>query len=207
MKRLILYGLAMLLAFAFGFGVDRLVKYSPDNEVAPVQQLPPAALNVNPVPATPVIPIATIAPAPSATPNPTLILDYDREKIVRFGIFYINGRTPREFADFDSIELDLIGAEPPYDGYISVNTVSAPGRYDRAIAMFALVTERRLLFVTSRTRKSEVEYRFDGEFLTKDLRSMEGKNKAALRGTLTKMKNGRKIAERVVSFRVEHMGC
>lgn len=206
MKRFVLYGLAMLLTFAFGFGVNRLVQYSPGNEVAPVVTLPPAELNIVPVHATSGIPITAVAAEPSATPKPTLILDYDRKKIVRYGIFYINGRMPREFADFDSIELDLVGAEPPY-GYISINTVSASEHYDGAIATFALVTERRLFFVTSPTRESEVEYRFDGEFLTKDLWSTKGQAKEALRGTLTKTKNGRKIAERVVSFRVEHMGC
>jgi len=114
---------------------------------------------------------------------------------------------PSEFADFYSIELDLTGAEPSYNGYISVNTTSAPDRYDAARATFALVTERRIFFVTSPTRESEVEYRFDGEFLTKDLSSVESKDKVALRGTLTKTKNGRKVAECVVSFRVEHLGC
>ena len=204
MKRFNLYGLVMLLTFAFGFGVERLIQYRPGNEVAPVSQLPPAELNVIPVPATSVI---SIAAEPSGPPTATLILDYDRKKIIRYGIFYIYGRTPREFADFHSIELDLIGAEPPYNGYISINTVLAVDRYDQAMSTFALVTERRLFFVTSPTRESEFEYRFDGEFLTKDLNSMEGENKAALRGTLTKTKNGRKIAERVVNFRVEHMGC
>ena len=207
MIRFILYGLVMLLTFAFGFGLERLVHYNPATDVLPVAQLPAAEQNVIPVPATSLMPIATIAAEPSAMPKATLILDYDRKRVVRYGIFYIYGQTPSEFADIDSIELDLIGAEPPYDGYISINTVSAPDRYDGATATFALVTERRLFFVTSSTRESEVEYRFDGEFLTKDLNFIEGKNKPALRGTLTKTKNGRKIAERMVSFRVEHMGC
>jgi hypothetical protein len=205
MKRFILYGLAMLLTFAFGFGVDRLHQYQPGKKVARVAKLPPAELNVIPVPATSVMPIATIAA--SGMPHPTLILDYDRKKILRHGIFFIHGHRPRDFADLDSIELDLIGSEPPDNGYISVNTVSALVGYDWARATFALVTERRLFFVTSPTRESEVEYRFDGEFLTNDLESMQGKNKAALRGTLTKTKNGRKIAEAVISFRVQHMGC
>jgi hypothetical protein len=207
MKRFVLYGLVMLLTLAFGISADRLIHYRPGNEVASVAQRPPAELNVLPVPATPGIPIATIAAESSTTPHPILILDYDREKFVRHGIFYIDGRMPSEFADFHSIELDFTGSEPFYDGYISVNTTSGPDRYDAAMATFALVTERRVFFVTSSTRESEVEYRFDGEFLTKDLSSVESKDKAALRGTLTKTKNGRKIAERVFSFRVEHLGC
>lgn len=206
MKRFVLYGLVMLLTLASGISADRLIHYRPDHEVASVAQLPPAELNVLPVPATPGIPIATIA-TESTTPDPILIRDYDREKFVRHGSFYIDGPMPGEFADFHSIELDLTGSEPFYDGYISVNTTSGPDRYDAAMATFALVTERRVFFVTSSTRESEFEYRFDGEFLTKDLSSLESKDKAALRGTLTKTKNGRKIAERVFSFRVEHLGC
>lgn len=206
MRRFIFYGLVMLLTFASGFGLERLVQ-NLATEVAPVAPLPGAEQNVIPVPEESVLPIATIAAEPGANPKATLIRNYDRKKIIRYGIFYFYGGTPNEFADVDSIELDLIGAEPPYDGYISINTVSASDRSEVAMATFAFATERRLFFVTSATRESEVEYWFDGEFLTKDLYFMEGKNKPALRGTLTKTKNGRKIAERVVSFRVDHMGC
>ena len=202
MRHFILHGLVMLFTFASGFGLERLIQYNR----TPVAKLP-AEQKVVPVPAASVVPAATIAAEPSAMPGETLILDYDRKRIVRYGIFYIYGRAPREFADVQSIELDLIGAEPPYDGYIFINTYSAPDRNDGAGATFALVTERRLFFVTSSTRESKVEYRFDGEFLTKDLKSMQGKNAPALRGTLTKTRNGRTIAERVISFRVDHMGC
>ena len=206
MKRFLLYVLVLLLTFAFGVGLERVTRYRFANEVAPVAQLPPGEQHIIPVPTTSVTPATAINAEPSP-PTPTLIRDYDRKNIIRYGIFYIHGRAPREFADFDSIELDLIGAEPPYDGYISINEVFAVDQYDRAMATFAFVTERRLFFVTSPTRESGVEYWFDGEFLTNDLYSMQGKNKAALRGTLTKTKDGRKIAERVISFRVEHFGC
>lgn len=206
MKRFLFYGLVMLVTFALGCGLEQVIRYRLANEVAPVAQLPPAEQYIIPFPATPVTPAAAVNAEPSQ-PTPTLIFDYDRKKLIRFGIFYVHGRAPRDFADFHSIELDLIGAEPPYDGYISINTVSGVDQYDSAKAQFAFVTERRLFFVTSPTRGSGVEYWFDGEFLTNNLHSMQGKNKAALRGKLTKTKNGRKIAERVISFLVEHMGC
>ena len=207
MKRFILYGLVMLLTFASGFGLDRLSQYRSGPESSSVAQLSTAELNVNSVPATPVMPIAAIAAEPSPPPKATFIFDYDRIQIVRHGVFYIYGQAPAQFADFHAIELGLVGHEPSDDAYISINTVLGVDQYDWASATFALITERRLLFVTSPTRETGVEYRFDGEFLTKKLYLMYGKNKAALRGTLTKTKNGRKIAERVISFRVEHMGC
>ena len=207
MRRFISYGLVMFFTFAFGFGVDRLSHYRRGHEVARVAQVPPAEQNVIPVPITSAMPDAPTRAESGASLNPTLILDYDRKQIVRYGMFFIYGRKPREFADFDAIELDLAGAEWPYGGYISINTFSAPYSYDSAMATFAFVTERRLFFVTTPTHELGVEYWFDGEFLTRDLYSMYGKHKAALRGTLTKTKNGRKIAERVISFRVEHFGC
>jgi hypothetical protein len=61
MKRFVLFGLVMLLTLAVGISANRLIHYRPGNEVASVAQLPPAELNVLPVPATPGIPIATIA--------------------------------------------------------------------------------------------------------------------------------------------------
>lgn len=44
---------------------------------------------------------------------------------------------------------------------------------------------------------TEFEYLFDGQF----------KDKAVVRGTLTKMKRGEKIAERVLSFSMVRHGC
>ena len=206
MRRFISSALVMLLTFAFGFWVDRLSQYGPGHEVVPVAQLTPFEQNVIPVAAS-AMPAPPIVTAPGASPNPTLILNYDRKEIVRYGMFFIYGGKPREFADFDSIELDLAGAEWPHGGYIAINTLSAPDIYDSATATFVFATERRLFFVTSPTHESGVEYWFDGEFLTGDLYSMYGKHKPALRGTLTKTKNGRRIAEHVISFRVEHFGC
>ena len=92
MLRYILYGLVMLLTFASGFGLERLVHYKPATEVAPVAKLPGAEQLVIPVPVTPVIPVATTAAEPSDMATPTLILDYDREKIFCYGILYIHGR-------------------------------------------------------------------------------------------------------------------
>jgi hypothetical protein len=74
-------------------------------------------------------------------------------------------------------------------------------------ANFALVTERKLFFVTSKGTESEFEYRFDGEFVKTDFEEFADKNIEVLRGTLTKTKDGRKIAEHTVSFRMEHLGC
>jgi hypothetical protein len=136
-----------------------------------------------------------------------MVLDYNPEKFYLWGVFYMTGNAPKEFADFDCIEAAVNGNNNAHPGYITLYTRSDENHYDNAPATFALVTERRLFFVTSRARDSEFEYRFEGEFLRDDYYVLAGKNKAVLRGTLTKMKNHRTIAQRKVSFRMEDLGC
>ena len=152
-------------------------------------------------------PVEPIAPVPTATPEPVLILDFDFEKFSPWAVFYIMGRLPTEFADFNSLEVGWSRDVEGYPGYISVITCDPSDTRDGAFAKFALVTERRLFFATSRMRNSEVEYRFDGKFLRTDFDAVKGKNIAVLRGTLTKTKNGRRIAEQTFNFRMKHLGC
>ena len=204
MKRLVLHVALLLVTFAFGVALDRLL-WEPHVEPLPnleVVKLPPSEPQT--VPVAPVAP-----PAPAATPIPNLIRDYDSEKFSRWGVFYIMGAKTKAFADFDTIEVGLSGDGDDYPGYISVVTRSDRNEYgyDVASATFALVTERRLLFATAKTRETEFTYTFDGEFLRNDFASLGGKNKAVLRGTLTKMKNGRSVAQKIFSFRMEHLGC
>ena len=79
--------------------------------------------------------------------------------------------------------------------------------YDEAPATFAFVTERRVFFVTSPLATKHFEYRFDGEFVRKDFDNVAGTNKAVLRGTLTKTRNGRTVAQHEFTFRMEFEGC
>ena len=116
------------------------------------------------------------------------------------------GPKPKEFADIDTIEAMLSPEVEEYPGHISVSTLNGD-EYDSAAANFALVTEQRFFFATEKLDKGDFEYRFDGEFLRKDFDAVAGKNKAVLRGTLTKMKNGRAVAQHEFTFRMEYMGC
>lgn len=86
-------------------------------------------------------------------------------------------------------------------------TRTGEDQFDSAPARFGLVTERQLFFASDRLRETDFEYRFDGEFLRTDFDAVAGKNKAVLRGTLTKMKNGRTVAQHVFTFRMEYLGC
>ena len=203
MKRLIFHAGLMLVTFAFGIAVHGLfwqprINFDPPPR-APAVSLAPVELRKEPV--------APIPPVPAATPEPILVLDYDREKFSPWAVFYIMGSKPKAFADVDSLEVGLSPHVDDGEGYIQVNTFTPEGTWDRAWANFALVTERRLFFATSQVGYSEVEYRFDGKFLRADFHVVKGKKIAVLRGTLTKTKNGRKIAEHTFDFRMEHLGC
>lgn len=205
MKRLILNLVTMLVTFALSIGIHRLISerqvhdFPPPKveavSLAPFETSRELVETVEPVP-----------PVPDATPTPILVLDYDREKFSPWGYFFIMGRKPKEFADIDGLEVALHPGENS-DGSISVHTCSSGVDRDWALANFALVTQQRLFFATSQMRNSEVEYRFDGKFIRTDFDAVVGKNIAVLRGTLTKTKNGRKIAEHTFSFRMEHLGC
>ena len=73
-------------------------------------------------------------------------------------------------------------------------------------ASFALVTERRLFFVTQPTDQGFV-YRFDGEFLRRGVIFDSDEGEPVLKGTLTKSKNNRTLVEWPVKFKVIHQGC
>ena len=196
MKRVALNAVLMLVTFALGVVIDlplRQPKSEPQINKVPLPRVETVSL---PPPVEPKPPVST--------PDPHFILDYDPEKFSPWAVFLIMGSTPKAFAEVDSIESGLVGTN---SGYLQLNTLTKDGEYDGASATFALVTEQRMFFVTSKTRYTEVEYRFDGEFLTTDFDSLAGKKKAVLRGTLTKMKNGRTIAQHTFSFRTEHLGC
>jgi len=151
------------------------------------------------------VPAAT--PPPAATlPTPHLILDYDSKQLSVWAVFYIMGPQSKEFADIDSIEAELIPESQGYPGRILVSTHIGDD-YDSANALFGLVTEQRMFFATDKLAKGDFAYRFDGKFVRIDFDIVAGKEKAVLRGTLTKMKNGRTIAEQEFTFRMVYMGC
>jgi hypothetical protein len=189
MKRLILHVALMLVTFTFGVALDRLL-WEPHVETLPALKL----IEFPPAP-----------PAPPAT-STEIILDYDVEEFNPFGAYEIMGSKPKSFAKFQGIELAVSGNQD-YPGYVSVYNVESYKEHDGAAATFALVTEERVFFVTGKTALSDIEYRFDGKFLRTDFDSVAGEYKPVLRGTLTKTRNGRKLAEHTFNFRMYHLGC
>lgn len=208
MRRFILWIAAILITFAIGVGADRLWWHffsppPPTPVVEPVAAevtVPQREVVYVPAPAPPV-------PAPAPPARPYLILDYDPERFSLWAVFYIMGPKSKAFADIDSMEAMLSGPQSDgYPGSITIYTRNGE-EYDNAAATFGVVTEQRLFFGTERLGNGEFTYRFDGKFVRTDFDAVAGKNKAVLHGTLTKMKNGRTVAQQEFSFRMESMGC
>ncbi|HKP80373.1 MAG TPA: hypothetical protein VJT69_00060 [Pyrinomonadaceae bacterium] len=208
MKRMILRVVVLLLTFVLGVAAYGLILRRAVNEAptpCKIEVVSPDSVLQRIESIAKITPIPPAAPVPAATPQPHYVLDYDPETFNPYGIYYMIETKPKEFANFESIELGLYGdnTEP---GYITIYTQGNNGS-DSATALFALVTKDRLVFSTSKTLESGVEYRFEGEFLRRKFSPLAGKNTPVLRGVLTRSKNGRTLAEATVSFRFEHLGC
>ena len=200
MKRLILYVATMLVTFALGFGIHSFISQRQVDPPAPVETISIDTLPFQ-VPLAPPLPAAT-----ADTPEPILVLDYDPEEFVPWAVFRVMGRKPKEFSDIDSIEVALYRNLDKQGGYISLFTCE-PGNCKSARGTFALLTRQRLFLATAQMANTDFEYWFDGRFLRTDFEAVEGKGVAVLRGTLTKTKHGRKIAEHTFTFRMEALGC
>ena len=196
MKRFILRLTVALLAFGFGFAIHRVFE-SPKQKPRTVWKLEPVAA----------CPEATPTPMPTPSPTPTqyLIFDYNVKKFDPRGTYFPLNPLPKEFAAFDLFEI----ACDEYQGRVwgsGLVQTRANDEYDFQNANVLLVTEKRLIFYSAPRYDAQFEYRFDGEFLGNPGR-LADTGKAAMRGTLTKLKDGRKIAECVVSFDVKYLGC
>lgn len=199
MKRIILGVAVMLVAFALGVGVNRLLwprsaTNIPRPETAQVEIIKLA----EPVPALPALP---------STPESRIILDYNDVTFYPNGGYSFLGATPKEFLEIDSFVLEyseFVDDQPV--GFINLYTKDGDD-YESNVAIFGSVNERRLIFLTAPNAEKGFEYFFDGEFIRRDFDEVNGLEKAVLRGTLIKMQHGKKVAERIVSFRIEHRGC
>jgi hypothetical protein len=165
-----------------GVGFDGAVKNFASDLPAP----PPAPAPVEAKPVVIYLPTA----------KPSLMLDFDRDKFRPYGYLNILGPAPKGFRDFNYIELSLYRGnnnEYPVDITLVTND-------EYASADYALVTERTLYFTTPPSTPDGFQYRFEGEFLVADLTSVSGKDLPAVRGKLTKFKDGRTLAEQTITF-------
>lgn len=199
MKRFILRLTVAVLAFGFGIAIDRVL-ISRGQKPRTVWKLEPVIST-----SVPVCPATTPGPLTARRLEQNLIFHYNPAKFDPAGTYFPVGRLPKEFAEFDLFELDAdeSGAEVFGSGLVQTRINDT---YESQTVNFLLITEQRLFFVAAPLSETEFEYRFDGEFLGNP-RRLVNTGKAAVRGTLTKIKDGRKIATRVVSFQVESHEC
>ena len=194
MKRLVVRIMVAIVAFGIGLAVHH-VAYSR-------VQKPRTVWKLEPVVAQPVAACPTATPAPTPTPTQYLIFDYNPVKFNPRGTYYPLTRLPDEFAEFDLFEIasDEYAAKETGSAMVQIRTSHFQN------ASFMLITEKRLSFFVAQRSDIDFEYRFEGEFLANPAR-LTDTGKAAVRGTLTKMRNGHRVAERVVSFEVRYLGC
>jgi hypothetical protein len=147
-------------------------------------------------------------------PANQFVLDYDPKKFNPRGDYYILGKTPKVFREFELLEI----AVEERDGKPLGEVVLATNYYgdnedyymtagNSEYVITGKITKNRLTFVATTVSEEDFEFRFDGYFLVSGRVASAGRNKPVLKGKLVKFKNGVKIAEGEVKFRVEYLGC
>lgn len=205
MRRFIIHLAVALVTFFIGISVEL---------VPPGSR--PSAPHTNPPevkPLTQNVPEVS-AVVDSASPASAFVLDYDPEEFNPRGTYYVLGRKPKELREFDCFELVVEGRDGRASGEATLYTryfgkdkdyhiIAGNGDY----ALTGLLTKRRLAFVATPKSEEDFEFKFDGQFLRSGRVSNAGTNTAVVKGKLTKLKDGVKVAEGEVKFRVEYLGC
>ena len=211
MKQMILRVVVMLMTFALGVVVYGLILQraaSKTSALPCVQAVSPAPLEPAKASVAPVVPAAVVGPpVPVATPKPHFILDYDPDTFYPYGMYYLMDPKPKDFENLEGFELGQNGSADDVPAYIMVIKRYPDESTGSTSGVFGLLTKRRLVFATEKSSDTRIEYRFEGEFLRTDFDAVAGKNKAVLRGVLTRSKDGRALVEHTVRFRFVYMGC
>jgi hypothetical protein len=202
MKRFILRLTVAMLTFAFGVAIDRALT----SMTAPVQK-PRTEWKLEPVVTKlmPACPQSNSIPLTAPTPAGHVVLNYNPADFNPRGMYFPLSRLPKEFAEVDIFQLSNDESDGTGFGSGIVQT-RRNNTYDFQDMTFLLITERGLFFLAAPRFDTDFEYRFDGEFLGNPGRLVDT-GKAAVRGKLSKWKDGRKIAERELSFDVKYLGC
>jgi hypothetical protein len=136
------------------------------------------------------------------------VFDYDPAEFNPRGTYRILGRKPKGFRNFDCLELGVdkhAHNGKPY-GSVVLGTLSGAG-YDAPHTISAVVTKQWIYLVATPIPEDDFGYRFEGQFLRQGELWRAGPSKAVLKGRLTKTKGGEKVAEAMVEFRIEYLGC
>lgn len=136
--------------------------------------------------------------------EPDVVFDYDPTEFNPRGDYYILGRKPKEFREFDLLEIAV--DEHKISGRLLISTYDN-NEYGGIYATSGIVNQHGISLVAKPVFDEDVGYRFEGEFLRQGEVWRAGKSEAVLKGRLSKIKGGETIAEAVVKFRIEYLGC
>jgi hypothetical protein len=196
MKNLVVRALAVALAFLSGIGVSRLSS----SEAPTVRKSPIVEIYGMLVPPTSLLPATTV----NTQAEPLSIFDFDITEFNPNGTYLPIGESPKAFKNFAGIYIETNETNSgELVRYINITTAER----DDEIERFTLVTRKQLLFTTQPTVQG-IAYRFVGEFLRSgDVSNARRSGVAVLRGKLTKTRNGQRIAESEMSFKIEVFNC
>jgi hypothetical protein len=201
MWSLILRLTVLLLTFPGGVAVSQMLTRNRTVSQPIVPQPSPVILPVFEAALPPIPPIR------ESTRTKMVILDFDPTKFLPDGSYLLLGKKPKEFADFQVLYIETYEAKGGHrTGDVFIGSRDSDRDYGQQSAVFVLIRDKQLLLVTE-PNKAGIEYRFEGKFLRSNVVADTGEGKAVISGRLTKTKNGRRIAERVVKFQVEEHGC
>ena len=195
MNRLVTHLLVSAITFSLGITSAAFFKhrYTPQtHEVESTPQL----LNEAPPPVK----------ANISTPDPKIVWYYDVDQFDPRGVYYVLGPKPKSFREFDALELAVYPTDGKAVGRVMIQIV-VNRTYEEQYAMSGLVTEHGLSFATTAPSDNQYDYTFDGYFLRTGVLSNARKYEAVLEGRITKSKNGVRVAEAKIRFRVEYLGC
>ena len=134
------------------------------------------------------------------TPPLTHLNPNEQQKAFRpYGYYFIQGKKPKGFQNIDDIQYWLRSHESSgpdvSERLAGVNLVGGP-RY-----RFATITVNRKSFLFVTRKVKGVHYSFSGRFLRTDFLNDElNEEKAVVRGTLVKYKNGVIVAQATVTL-------
>ena len=135
------------------------------------------------------------------------VFDYDPAEFNPRGTYYILGPKPKGFRNFDCLAVAVgTNNNGTIWGAVLIATYSGAG-YDAPHIISAVVNKQGITLVAEPFAEDDVGYRFEGEFLRQGELWRARKSEAVLKGRLTKTKAGEKVAEAMVKFRIEYLGC
>lgn len=197
MNRLFTHLLVSAITFSLGITGAAIFthQYTPQVQTHEVESTP-QLLNEAPLPVK----------ANISTPDSNTVWDYNVDRFNPRGVYYILGPKPKAFREFDSLELAVYPSDGKAVGQVMIQIV-VNRTYEVQYSMSGLVTEHGLSFATTAPSDNQYDYTFDGYFLRTGVLSDARKHEAVLEGHITKSKNGIRVAEATIKFRVEYLGC